>query len=185
MFTRPGHPGRLLGQESVTALRVGESVPEVQLTNLDGKTLNLSKILNQRKTLLVFYRGSWCPMCNMQIAQLQKEFHRFQEREVEIIAISTDIPEGGAKTQLKTEAQFPILLDLDGSVIKAFGVRVDRREWMDLPALIQRKHGFAIPSVFLIDKDGTVLDRYIGQSYKDRPTIEVLIAMVDSHVPGE
>ena len=116
-------------------------------------------------------------MCNIQITSLAKDYPEFQKRNTEIIAISTDTPEGARKTREKTRAPFPILIDENNKVIQLYKVVVEKRELKDIVALMHRKKAgaYAMPSVFIIDTDGVVRYSYIGKSYTDRLSNEKLL----------
>jgi len=156
---------------------ISSQAPQFQLNDVNGNQVNLASFKG-KWVVLVFYRGSWCPMCNMQIASLAKDYPEFQRRNTEIIAISTDTPEGARKTQEKSHAPFPILIDEDNNVIQLYKVATEKRELKDVVALMHRKKAgaYAMPSVFIIDTDGVVRYSYIGKSYTDRPSNEDLLS---------
>ena len=77
----------------IQPLLVGQSVPDVQLQTADGKAFNLKQELAEQPTVLIFYRGGWCPYCNLQLSQLQKIESQLQDLGYQIIAISPDRPE--------------------------------------------------------------------------------------------
>ena len=163
---------------------LGEQAPDVVLRTIDGESVRLRGFVRNKKTLLVFYRGSWCPMCNFQIGKLEEDRTLFEEWDVQIVAISTDTPEGATKTLKEMRAQFPILLDPDHSAIHAFGIHVTKREFWDLPSKMHRKRDYAMPSVFLLAEDGTLMYQYIGKSFTDRPENDELINAVSEGIPA-
>jgi len=156
---------------------INNQAPQFQLKNIYGNQVDLASFKG-KWIVLVFYRGNWCPMCNIQITSLAKDYPEFQKRNTEIIAISTDTPEGARKTQEKTHAPFPILIDENNKVIQLYKVVVEKRELKDIVALMHRKKAgaYAMPSVFIIDTDGVVRYSYIGKSYTDRPSNEDLLS---------
>lgn len=155
---------------------MNDQAPRFQLKDVNGNQVDLASY-KEKWILLIFYRGSWCPMCNMQIVYLTKDYPEFQKHNAEIIAISTDTLEGARKTQEKSHAPFPILIDEDNKVIELYEVAVEKRELKDVPALIHRKKAgaYAMPAVFIVGPDGVIRYSYIGKSYTDRPSNEELL----------
>ena len=157
-------------------LKLNTQAPEFILPNIKGEKVSLSS-QKGKWIVLVFYRGSWCPMCNTQIANLASDYPKFQEVNAEIIAISTDIPEKAVKTQKKSHSLFPILLDEKGKVVQLYGVLVEKRERKDVPAFMHGKKAgtYAMPAVFIIDSQGVLRYSYVGKSFTDRPSNEDLL----------
>ena len=157
-------------------LKPGDKAPDFTLPNIKGDKVSLSS-QKERWIVLVFYRGSWCPMCNTQIANLANDYPKFQEVKTEIIAISTDTPEKAVKTQKKSRFLFPILLDEKGKVVQLYDVLVEKREWKDIPALMHGKKAgtYAMPAVFIVDHQGVIRYSYVGRSFTDRPSNEDLL----------
>ena len=155
---------------------INNQAPQFQLKNIYGNQVDLASFKG-KWIVLVFYRGNWCPMCNIQITSLAKDYPEFQKRNTEIIAISTDTPEGARKTREKTHAPFPILIDENNKVIQLYKVVVEKRELKDIVALMHRKKAgtYAMPAVFIIDAGGVIRYSHIGKSYTDRLSNEKLL----------
>lgn len=165
-------------------LKIGEKAPDFTLKDITGNRIKLSSLLGKENILLVFYRGSWCPMCNVQIANLSKDYQKFKKMKTEIVAISSDNVKEARKTEEKAKPEFPLLLDTNSEVIESYGILVKKRELKDMLALMHRKKNYAMPSVFLLDKEGIVRYRYVGKSYIDRPSNEDIlkgIKKLDTH----
>ncbi len=147
-----------------------QKAPNFKLKNIAGETTTLSSY-GGKWLVLVFYRGNWCPKCNLQIADFEKDYGKFKALQSEIIAVSTDTPKGAQKTHEKSRARFPILIDSDNEVINLYGVATKKRELKDVPALFHGKKAgtYAMPAVFIIDTQGIIRYSYIGKSFTDRP----------------
>lgn len=163
-------------QENDHSKNMDNQAPQFQLKDINENQVSLAS-LKGKWVILVFYRGSWCPMCNMQIATLAKDYPKFQKLNAEIIAISTDTPKGAQKTKEKSQAPFPILIDTDNQIIHLYKVDTKKRELKDMPALVLRKKvgTYAMPAVFIIDAEGIIRYSYIGKSLTDRPSNEDLL----------
>ena len=171
--------------EKVQPIAVGAKVPKVAVKSLDGKTVSLPKALGG-KTVLVFYRGGWCPFCNRQMDGLQAAQADLTKLGYKIVAISPDRAEELQKTIGKHHLTYQLLSDSPMDAAKAFGVafRVDdgtlakyKGFGIDLEmASGQSHHCLPVPSVFLIGKDGKIKYRYFNPDYKVRLSPEELLA---------
>ncbi|MFQ5815075.1 MAG: peroxiredoxin family protein [Candidatus Hydrothermarchaeaceae archaeon] len=156
-------------------VEIGEKAPGFTLKDIGGNEIKLSSLIGKAYVLLVFYRGSWCPICNTQIANFSRDYQKFKKMNTEIVAISSDSVKGAKMTEEKSRPQFPILLDTDSEVIESYGILVKKRELKDIPALMHRKRDYAMPSVFIVDKNGIIRYKYAGKSFTDRPSNEDLL----------
>jgi peroxiredoxin len=175
-------------------LPAGAPAPTGLITqNLRGETVPLDKVFAAGPTLLVFYRGGWCPYCNGQLRELSLAARRFQARGVRLVAVSVDRPEAAATTQAAWEIPFPVLSDSDLTAHEAFRVvfevdaatRETYRGWgIDLKAASGRSDGrIATPAMFLV-QGGAVTWAHADPAYKVRPTPDqVLDALSAAGLP--
>lgn len=168
---------------------VGEKAPTATLPDINGVMENLASIYAQGPTLVVFYRGGWCPFCNLQLHQLTVAKPEFDKRGVHIVAVSVDKPSEEAKTQAKHGVPFMMLSDStlalhekyrvvhvpgDEEKAKLAGYRID------LSAYSGEAHGkFAVPASILVDRTGTVRFVHADEDYKTRPSPRQLLEIVD------
>jgi len=161
-------------------IAVGQPAPVVTVRDLEGEELLLSSLWRDRRVLLFFYRGGWCPYCNFQIHQLAEAFSHFDERGVGLAAISVDRVQEATRTSALWEIPFPVLSDQDLAAHDAFRVRneVDaetlerlRSMGMDLEESAGREHHvIAVPAIFLIDQEGVVRWAHADLDYRTRPS---------------
>ncbi|MCX6953511.1 MAG: peroxiredoxin-like family protein [Verrucomicrobia bacterium] len=120
-------------------LAVGDLAPDARVRTSDGTELSLAAVLAEKPTVLVFYRGGWCPYCNRQLAELAAFEARFLELGLQIVALSTDAPAGLAPTAAKDKVAYRLLSDRAMSAASAYGVafRVDA-------ATVEKYRGFKI-----------------------------------------
>lgn len=173
-----------------TGIPVGERVPEVSAVDLEGHSVTLASLYGQGTILLTFYRGGWCPYCNMEIHSLTAAYPEFQKRHVTPVALSVDLPEAESVTQATYKIPFPVLSDTSAASLLAFHVvnQVDeptvRRmnaAGVDLEHYSgQSHHEIAIPSLFLIDKSGKVRWAHSDPDFKVRPSTAQLLAAIDA-----
>ncbi|MGD8862379.1 MAG: peroxiredoxin-like family protein [Myxococcales bacterium] len=181
--------GRLGSTPEGVGLPPGTRAPDVELSNADGADVRLQDVTRGKTTLLVFYRGGWCPYCNFQIRELTTAYPKFQAKGVQPVAISVDRVEEAARTRALYDIPFPVLADPDLSAHAAFNVthQVDDTELQRLKGLgidLEKSsgrthHRIAIPSIFIIDRQGTIRWSHADPDYKTRPSIDQLLAVID------
>jgi peroxiredoxin len=140
-------------------------------------------------TLVVFYRGGWCPFCNIQLHDLSEAKKQFDAKGITLVAISVDLPSEEAKTQAKDGVMFSMLSDPKLVAHQAFNVVKNNTDeeikklsgyGIELDKFSGEKHGkFAVPSVFLVDKTGTVRFAHVDSDYQTRPSPAQLLAASD------
>jgi peroxiredoxin len=172
--------------EKVTPLAVGSKAPKVNVKTIEGKSLSLPKLLAAQPTVLIFYRGGWCPFCNRQMSGLQSIEGDLKKLGYRIIALSPDRQEELKKSLGKNKLTYQLLSDSSMEAAKAFGVafRVDdgtlakyKGFGIDLEAASGQKHHYLpVPSVFLIGTDGVIKFRSFNPDYKVRLSSEELLS---------
>ncbi|MGH8211205.1 MAG: peroxiredoxin-like family protein [Steroidobacteraceae bacterium] len=171
-------------------IQVGHKAPDATLKDVSGKMRKLSDLYAQGPVFIVFYRGGWCPFCNLQLHDLTQAKPEFDKRGVSLVAISVDQPSQEAKTQAKHGVPFPMLSDSKLVAHKAFNVvhvpgdaeqRALTGYGVDLTAYSGESHkSFAVPSIFLVDRSGIVRFAHIDQDYRTRPSAQQMLNVADS-----
>ncbi len=174
-------------------LPIGSKAPDAKLVDITGKSVTLASLYHQAPTFVIFYRGGWCPFCNLQLHALSEATAKFDAKGVKLVAISVDLPGEEARTQAKQGVPFPMLSDPKLVATGAFHVikvnsEADKAQLakygVDLVSYSGENHGnFAIPSVFLIDKEGVVRWSHVDPDYKARPSVDQLLAVADKVLP--
>jgi len=172
--------------EAAVPLAVGSAVPAMTLMDVTGKPFALADAIAKRPTVLIFYRGGWCPFCNRQMAQLVEIEPKLRKMGYQLLAISPDRPEELRKSIAKHRLNYTLLSDSDATAIKAMGLayRVDdstlqkyREFGIDLEASSGRAHHLLpVPSVFLVDTTGVIRFRYANPDYRVRIAPDALLA---------
>jgi len=166
-------------------LDVGAEIPDVTVLTTDGETLNLKESVKQQKTVLIFYRGGWCPYCYAHLAKLQSIEKELKENGYRILAISPDKPERLLETIVKKELGYTLLSDRDAKAAIAFGLAFYQnktlREFMkpygiDLYKASGQKHYLLpVPAAYVIGTDGYIKFAYYDTNYKNRIDPESLL----------
>ena len=134
----------------VKPLPVGTAAPDFSVKTANGDTVKLSSFKGKKNVVLVFYQGSFCSICGMQLANLQSHVQDFSDQDAQIIAISADDMEHAQKTLGEHGLSFEVAPDPAKSIIDTYGVRNTAKN-------------IAWPTAFIVDKKGIIQLSY-GQS---------------------
>jgi peroxiredoxin len=170
-------------------LKVGDKAPDASLPDVMGKTQSLAEIFSQGPTLVLFYRGGWCPFCNLQLHDYSVKKPEFDKRGLRLVAISVDKPSEEAKMQAKHGVPFPMLSDSKLAAHQAYGVvhvpgdaekKAMADYHIDLAAYSGESHGdFAVPAIFLVDRNDVVRFVHVDEDYKTRPSAKQMLSLAD------
>ena len=108
--------------EDICPLLIGESIPQATLQDLEGKQVILNELINQKPTVLVFYRGGWCPYCNLQLSGLVKIEKEILDLGFQIVAISPDDYQNLKSTESRDSISYTLLSDPNGNFIQHVGI---------------------------------------------------------------
>ena len=103
-------------------LNVGDSIPDFSLPNATGQIVTVRELLGRGPVVISFYRGGWCPYCNLELKALQNALANIQETGAMLVAISPETPDNSLSTQEKNELKFPVLSDVGNQVARQFGL---------------------------------------------------------------
>ncbi|HSG52454.1 MAG TPA: peroxiredoxin-like family protein [Rheinheimera sp.] len=175
--------------EQVTPLLNGLTIPAVYLTDSQGKKVALTELVKQKPSVLVFYRGGWCPYCNAQLAALREIEPRLTQLGYQLIAITPDSVASINKSLMDTGGQklnYTLLSDSQFVASSAFGLAY----YLDdktaaaykgkLGSLITTEAGsekvvLPVPAVYIVNTDGEALFSYVHINYKTRLHSELLL----------
>lgn len=172
--------------EDVDPVDVGAPAPSATLRTPAGEPVDLDTLYAGGPTLLVFYRGGWCPYCNAHLGQLSKIDSQLQEMGVQILAVSPDRPEALQTTSSENDLSYQLLSDSEMQLAKAFGLafRVDdetvtkyQEYGIDLAKASGQSHQLLpVPAAYLIDRDGVVRFAQWNPDYTTRVSDEEVLA---------
>ena len=159
-------------------IKVGEKAPDFVLNNALGQAVNLKDKLKQGPVVLVFYRGAWCPFCNMHLHVLQQSLPEFKKHGAQLITITPQTPDKSVEQFKEKGYPFEVLSDLDSSVMKAYKlyfelppelVEVYKNHGIDIEAFNGEGHNILpVPGSFVIDSKGIVRAMFADTDYTKR-----------------
>lgn len=165
--------------EGAHSLAIGQRAPEINLPDAQGEPVVLSELLQTGPVVLVFYRGSWCPYCNLQIHALQTRLAEIKKLGAQLVAISPQKPDNSLSQIERDALEFLVLSDQDCRVATQYGVawevpslfldhmRKDRG--LDLVDINQGNGSrLPIPATFILDHDGQVVWKSVDVDYRTR-----------------
>jgi peroxiredoxin len=169
-------------------LSVGATAPAVTVKTADGTAFDLGAALSEKPTILIFYRGGWCPFCNRELGELAEFEPKFAALGYQIIAISTDAPSGLAPTAEKNHIAYRLLSDRDMVAASAYQVafRVDaatQKKYAGYKIALAPIPGepdavwLPVPTAYVIGRDRVIRFAYSNPDFKVRvPAAELLAA---------
>lgn len=168
--------GALAQSARTEPVKVGDIAPDFTLSNNSGKQITLSETIKTGPIVLVFYRGSWCPFCSRQLADLRGMIKDGEQ--TMLFAISIDGPETSNNLIKKIEKDgkgkinFGFLSDTNAKTIDAYGLRDPRYK-------NEAVNGIPYPTVYVIDANRKVAWAKLEKDYKNRPTNSEIRAAID------
>lgn len=172
-------PGKIAASAGeVAPLREGSKVPDVNLRTLKGHEVSLRSLVAEKPTVLVFYRGGWCPHCNRHLSGLKDVEKELAGMGYRLLAVSPDNAKHLRETLGKNDLSYTLLSDSSMEAAKAFGLafKVDAEtvkryeKWnIDLVKSSGRKHHLLpVPAAYVIKKGGRIAFAYWDADYKTR-----------------
>jgi peroxiredoxin len=170
------------------AKRAGEVAPSFSLRDPDGNVITSEDLLKKGALVVSFYRGVWCPYCNMELQALESAKPQFDKYGASLVAISPQTAPNSRKSVRQNKLSFPILSDVKGKVGAAFGLGFELPDYLielykslknDLPAFNDDPSWtLPMPARYVIGQDGTILYSEVNPDYTHRPEPEEMIPVL-------
>jgi peroxiredoxin len=175
-----GHAGR--------ALKAGDKAPAFTLNDPDGNPVSSAELLAKGPLVISFYRGVWCPYCNIELQALEETLPAFMAAGVSLVAISPQTAPNSRKSLRNNKLSFPILSDTKNDIAAAFGLRFALPDYLvdlykmlknDLPTFNgDDSWTLPMPARYVIAQDGTILYAEVNPDYTHRPEPEDMLAVI-------
>jgi peroxiredoxin len=204
-FVQRAAPERVAMMEAATAdlratgieaaaLQVGAQVPELTLPDALSRPVSLASLWQQGPLVLIFYRGGWCPYCNLELRAWQRHLAALKALGAHLVAVSPQTPDNSLSTAEKNELAFPVLSDSALQAATAFGLAFEMpaelielysRVGNDLSVLNGNgRWVLPVPATYVIDRSGRIVYAHVEADYRERAEPDVVLAAVSSLEPG-
>jgi peroxiredoxin len=169
-------------------LNVGDIAADFTLTNAIGKPINVTEQLAKGTVILTFYRGGWCPYCNLELRAYQQLLPHIQALGASLIAVSPQTPDASLSTVEKNNLEFDVLSDVGSKVAQAYGIAFSlpdelRKLYTELGHALPDINGtddwvLPVPATFIINQQRKVILAHIDVDYRNRLEPEAAIAIL-------
>lgn len=159
------------------AHKTGDLAPAFSLPNAQGETVNLNTYLAKGPVVLTWYRGGWCPYCNLTLRALQEALPEIQKQGAQLLALTPELPDNSLSTSEKNELTFEVLTDLNNEVARSYGLvfeltptvhayyknafSLETYNGNDKPEL-------PLAATYIIGKDGVIQWHFTDAEYRNR-----------------
>ncbi|KEA65451.1 Peroxiredoxin [Marinobacterium lacunae] len=164
---------------ALKALKAGDQAPAFTLNDPDGQPVSSIDLLRRGPLVVTFYRGVWCPYCNMELQALQAALPEIREAGASLVAISPQVAANSRKAVRQNALTYPILSDTHNDTAAAFGLRFELPDYLvelykslknDLPAFNgDPSWTLPMPGRYVIAPDGTIVYAEVNPDYTRRP----------------
>ena len=175
---------------SATAINVGDTAPDFAIPNAAGKSIVLTDLLKSGPVVLTFYRGGWCPYCNIQLRAYQSVLPQISASGARLVAISPQLPDNSLDTANKNALTFDVLSDVRNEVARSYGLVYSLPEEIRaalrsnnkaLPSINgDQSWELPVPATYVIARDQHVALAYIEVDYRKRLEPEALLTCLKS-----
>lgn len=160
-----------------SAKNVGDIAPDFTLQNALGEKVSLKDELAKGPTVLVWYRGGWCPYCNLTLHALQEELPNFKAQGANLIALTPELPDQSISTTEKNELEFQVLSDIGNKVAKEYGVVFKLTD--EVASIYNKKfdlnkhngdesNELPLAATYIINSDGEIVYAFLDADYRKR-----------------
>ncbi len=171
------------------AKKAGDNAPQFALNDPDGRPVDSRELLAKGPLVVSFYRGAWCPYCNLELRALQAALPEIVARGASLVAVSPQTAPNSRKSQRDNKLTFPILSDVRSEVANAFGIRFALPDYLidlyksfknDLPAFNNDPSWvLPMPARYVIGSDGVIAYSEVNPDYTHRPDPSELLPVLD------
>ncbi|MDQ3374224.1 MAG: AhpC/TSA family protein [Acidobacteriota bacterium] len=170
------------------ALNVGAKMPSFSLKDANGKVVGSDDLLKQGNLVVVFYRGSWCPFCNLYLRNLQKNLPQIKEAGGNLVAVSVENPDNSLSVAKKNELDFTVLSDPNLNVARKFGIvyglpkktaELYKSRGLDVAEHNRmEKAELPLSATYVVNQKGKIVYAFLEPDYKKRAESQVIIEML-------
>ncbi len=168
----------------IKPILIGATLPNAELKDQNGLVVHLNDILNNKQTVLVFYRGSWCPFCNVHLAALATSQEEIIKLGYQIIAISPDDYQNLIPMIKEDQLNYKLYSDPDGKLIQQIGLAYkpndQTKSFIESKTIGATTEILPVPTLMIVNGQSEILFEYINPDYKHRITQKLLLAVLNN-----
>lgn len=174
---------------SETAIQVGEAFPNKEMITATGRKTTITTLLEKGPLVVSFYRGGWCPYCNIELKALQQSLKDIQGLGGNLIAISPETPDNSLTTAEKNELTFEVLSDVGNGLASQLGLVFQmpmelRKVYADFGIDVQKHNGnndfeLPMPATFVLNEEGVVVYRFVDEHYNQRADVQDILQALE------
>lgn len=182
-FSLPSFAQMAETAEDISPLLIGEKIPPTNLLSMENEKVLTADLFKEKPTVLLFYRGGWCPYCNAHLSAVGEITEEIKGLGYQILAVSPDSPENLNKSMEDQQLDYRLLSDADGNFSKAMGLAFKSPE--KYASMLSDYSGggntgfLPVPALFIVDREGTILFEYISPDYKNRIEAPLLLKVLE------
>ncbi len=167
------------------ARQVGERAVDFTLPDAVGDSVSLGNFLKQGPVILTWYRGGWCPYCNLTLSALQEYLPKFKAAGATVLALTPELPDKSLDTRAKNALEFEVLSDVGNAVARQYGIvftlptevsEFYRQNFSLLEYNGDASDELPLSATYVIDRDGTIRYAFLDADYRRRAEPEELLA---------
>ncbi|MBH0019047.1 AhpC/TSA family protein [Pseudoalteromonas sp. SWXJ133] len=170
------------------ALQIGQKVENFSLANHKGENIDLADLLKKGPVIISFYRGGWCPYCNLELKALNDYLPQFKTQSAQLVAISPQLPDETLSTAQKNALEFDVLSDVSNKVAEQFGLLFtldERIQALYTQFGIDFEHYYGdksfklpLPATYVINQKGVITYAFLNEDYTLRAEpIDIMAAL--------
>ena len=167
------------------SIGTGEMFPDFNLPNTNDEVVELNKLLQNGKVVIAFFRGSWCPYCNLELKALQDNLKQITDKNVTLVAISPQTSNYSGEFKSNHNLDFELLTDKNNTLAKQLGIAFELQNYVipiyssmgiELSAYNSNDNNeLPVPAIFVLDTNGRITYRFVDTNYMNRIDIQELI----------
>lgn len=171
------------------ALKVGEKAPDFELPNVKGESVKLSTLLEKGPVVLNFYRGGWCPYCNLELNTYNRHLGDIENLGASLVAISPQTPDNSLSTAEKNDLKFEVLSDVGNKAANEYGLvfKLDsslHEIYTKFGLVLPKFNGddsweIPLPGTYVVHTDGNVKYAFADADYTKRAEPDEVIAKLE------
>lgn len=168
-----------------SSINIGDKFPDFSLPNTNDKTVELKELLQNGKVIIAFFRGSWCPYCNLELKALQDNLKQITDKNVTLVALSPQTSDYSEELKSNHNLEFELLTDKNNALAKQLGIAFELQNYViptynslgiELSEYNENNNNeLPVPAVFVIDTNGSITYKFVDTNYMNRINLQELI----------